>query len=129
MSKKEEQSEQYRRKAYEVSLTRKRCQHNNEVIDWNNEIVEAFKSGWDACVEDLYKNKGFPVDLNGNVVSYEEAMENVEMFNKQMKKEFLDKACEWLENNLARETPIITDGYAHINFGSAIKKFRKAMEE
>ena len=49
MSKKEELSEQYRRKAYEVSPTRKRCQYDNEVIAWNNEIVGAFESGWDAC--------------------------------------------------------------------------------
>ena len=51
MGKKEELSEQYRRKAYEVSPTRKRCQHNNEVIAWNNEIVGAFESGWDASKE------------------------------------------------------------------------------
>ena len=51
MSKKEELSEQYRRKAYEVSPTRKRCQYNNEVIAWNNEIVGAFESGWDASKE------------------------------------------------------------------------------
>lgn len=54
MNKKEELSEQYRRKAYEVSPTRKRCQHNNEVIDWNNEIVEAFKSGWDTAINNLW---------------------------------------------------------------------------
>lgn len=119
MSKKEELSEQYRRKAYEVSPTRLRCQHNNEVIAWNNEIVGAFESGWDACVEDLYKNKGFPVDLNGNVVSYEQAMENVELFNEHMKEEFLDKACEFLET------------YPHMFMGilrsEMIEDFRKAM--
>lgn len=54
MGKKEELSGQYRRKAYEVSPTRKRCQYNNEVIAWNNEIVGAFKSGWDAAIENLW---------------------------------------------------------------------------
>ena len=55
MGKKEELSEQYRRKAYEVSPTRKRCQYNNEVIAWNNEIVGAFESGWDSSKEYFLK--------------------------------------------------------------------------
>lgn len=130
MGKKEELSEQYRRKAYEVSPTRKRCQHNNEVIAWNNEIVGAFESGWDACVEDLYKNKGFPVDLNGNVVSYKQVMKNVELFNKHMKEEFLYKACEWLDGVIYDYMSIQNgnvDTYVDIDDNKFIEDFRKAM--
>ena len=120
MSKKEELSEQYRRKVYEVSPTRKICQHNNEVIAWNNEIVGAFESGWDACVEDLYKNKGFPVDLNGNVVSYKQAMKNVELFNKHMKEEFLYRAAEFMKLYILN--------HDNIDIFEMEEEFRKEME-
>jgi len=49
MNKKEELSEQYRRKVYEDSPNRKRCKYNNELIQWNYEIVDAFEAGWDAA--------------------------------------------------------------------------------
>ena len=67
MSNKEELSEQYRRKVYEVSPTRKRCQHNNEVIDWNNEIVEAFKSGWETAAKEVINQLRQTLSLMSNV--------------------------------------------------------------
>lgn len=67
MGKKEELSEQYRRKAYEVSPTRKRCQHNNEVIAWNNEIVGAFESGWDAAAKEMINQLRQTLSLMSNV--------------------------------------------------------------
>lgn len=95
MSKKEELSEQYRRKAYEVSPTRKRCQHNNEVIAWNNEIVGAFESGWDASKEVVIDKAcewldGVIYDYmsihNGNVDTYVDIDGNkfIEDFRKAM---------------------------------------------
>ena len=88
MSNKEELSEQYRRKAYEVSPTRKRCQHNNEVIDWNNEIVEAFKSGWDAAIEKVIKKacNGFE-DLQKYLTINVELNKLIEGFRNSVEKE------------------------------------------
>lgn len=45
------------------------------------------------------------------------------------KKETIEKACEWLENNLSQEVSVISGGYVHINFENSIKEFRKAMED
>lgn len=42
---------------------------------------------------------------------------------------FIDKACEWLEENLAKETSVIGNGIVTINFRGAIEAFKKAMEE
>ena len=41
----------------------------------------------------------------------------------------INKACEWLENNLSQEVSVISGGYVHINFENSIKEFRKALEE
>lgn len=41
----------------------------------------------------------------------------------------IEKAREWLENNLSQETSVISGGYVHINFEKVIKKFIKYMEE
>lgn len=49
--------------------------------------------------------------------------------SEAMREKLIEKACEWLENNLEREISIITGGYVHINFGSVIKKFREYFKE
>lgn len=41
----------------------------------------------------------------------------------------VDKACEWLKNNLSQKTSVISGGCVHINFDNAIEEFRKAMED
>lgn len=43
-------------------------------------------------------------------------------------KEAVNKACEWLEENLVKETTIIACGSASINFENVIKQFKKAMQ-
>ena len=40
----------------------------------------------------------------------------------------IDKACEWLEENLAKETSLLCSGIVHVNFNSAIRKFKQAMK-
>ena len=42
---------------------------------------------------------------------------------------FIEKACEWLKNNLSQKVSVISSGYVHINFDNAIEEFRKYMEE
>lgn len=94
MNKKEELSEQYRRKAYEVSPTRKRCQHNNEVIAWNNEIVGAFESGWDAALKDLQSR--FP--------KWKKEAPSATTLYVKYKDYYLEvKAVEWLFDLLGKE--------------------------
>lgn len=84
MSKKEEQSEQYRRKVFNDSPTIKRCKHNNEVIAWNNEIIGAFEAGWDAAINKAceflrreYEDIGIRYIRGGNV---EEEIEELRKF-------------------------------------------------
>ena len=83
---------------------------------WKSETERAFEAGYDAGKQE-----------NEHLV-WQISEANFEKGKEIGKKEIIDKACEWLENNLARETPIITGGYAHINFENAIKDFRKYME-
>ena len=45
------------------------------------------------------------------------------------REELIDKACKWLEENLAKETLVIVSGVGTINFENVISKFRKIMEE
>lgn len=48
----------------------------------------------------LYEKKGYPIDLNGNIPSFEETMKDVENYNKYKEDKFIEKACEWLLNNV-----------------------------
>jgi len=41
----------------------------------------------------------------------------------------IDEACEWLENNLAKETAVLYSGIVSIKFNNVIDKLCKAMEE
>lgn len=44
-------------------------------------------------------------------------------------KTLIEKACEWLENNLADKTSVLYSGVVSINFDNVLKDFRKAMEK
>lgn len=48
---------------------------------------------------------------------------------KQGKDDLLNKAVEWLKENLAKETTILACGSVTINFNNVIEKFKKAMED
>ena len=48
---------------------------------------------------------------------------------KAEREQLINKACEWLENNIVKETSIVASGYVSINFNSVIDNFRKYMEE
>ena len=41
---------------------------------------------------------------------------------------FIEKACDWLRNNLVKETSVIASGTVSINFKNAIEEFKKAMK-
>ena len=41
----------------------------------------------------------------------------------------IEKACNWLKDNISKETFIISDGNVSVNFKGVIEAFKKAMEE
>lgn len=41
----------------------------------------------------------------------------------------LDKACKWLEENLAKETGFLYSGVVHVDFNNALRKFKEAMKK
>lgn len=45
----------------------------------------------------LYEKKGYPIDLNGNLPSFEETMKDVEKYNKYKEDKLIDRAAEWLK--------------------------------
>lgn len=50
------------------------------------------------------------------------------VLGKEIKLLFIEKACKWLEENLAKETSLLYSGIVHVNFNSAIRKFKQAMK-
>lgn len=78
----------------------------------------------------LYEKKGYPIDLNGNIPSFEETMKDVEKYNKYKEDKFIEKACKWLKENKVH--PFIgcedccLSGFLTDEF---VEEFRKAMEE
>ena len=47
----------------------------------------------------LYENKGYPIDLNGNLPSFEETMKDVKLYDEYKKKKLIDKACDFIRKN------------------------------
>lgn len=78
----------------------------------------------------LYEKKGYPIDLNGNIPSFEETMKDVEKYNKYKEDKFIEKACNWLKEN--KDHPFIgcedccLSGFLTDEF---VEEFRKAMKE
>ena len=48
----------------------------------------------------LYEKKGYPIDLNGNIPSFEETMKDAEQYVRYKKDKFIEMAWDWIENNL-----------------------------
>ena len=53
----------------------------------------------------LYEKKGYPIDLNGNLPSFEETMKAVEQYNKYKEDKIIDSVCEWLKKLVYQEYP------------------------
>lgn len=51
-----------------------------------------------AIAKYLYEKKGYPIDLNGNIPSFEDTMKDVEKYDNYKKKQFIEKACEFLKS-------------------------------
>jgi len=42
----------------------------------------------------LYEKKGYPIDLNGNLPSFDETMKDAEKYLKYKQDKFIEKACD-----------------------------------
>ena len=47
----------------------------------------------------LYEKKGYPIDLNGNLVSYKETMESANRYINYKKEKFIEKARKYIANH------------------------------
>ena len=47
----------------------------------------------------LYEKKGYPIDINGNLPSFDETMKDAEKYLKYNQDQFINKAIMWLNNN------------------------------
>jgi hypothetical protein len=80
----------------------------------------------------LYENKGYPIDLNGNLPSFEETMKDVELYNEHKKRKLIDKACDFIRKNFKNDyqgkgEPVVRTYYSFVE--SIIEDLTKAMEE
>lgn len=82
-----------------------------------------------TIAEYLYKEKGYPISLNGEIPTFEEIMKDVQTYNDYKAKQWLEKACKWLEQH--QEDYDMYDSWRgdYVNFKSLIIDFRKAMEQ
>jgi len=48
----------------------------------------------------LYEKKGYPIDLNGNLPSFDEAMKDTEKYLKYKQDKFIEKAANFLNYKL-----------------------------
>lgn len=77
----------------------------------------------------LYEKKGYPIDLNGNIPSFEETMKDVEQYNKYKQDKLIEKACEWLENHNDYLRVLDNGKGVRFDMTQCVIDFRKAMEE
>lgn len=73
------------------------------------------------------RDMGFGFDLNGNIETPEECYKRAEKYIEYRKKKLIDKACEFLKDNLANRI-YNRDCYLDTFTELFIEDFRKAME-
>ena len=71
--------------------------------------------------EYLYKEKGYPISLNGEIPTFEETMKAVQAYYAYKEKQWIEKACNWL-----REQKEMIGISFQEDF---IERFKIAMEE
>ena len=62
----------------------------------------------------LYEKKGYSIDLNGNLPSFEETMKDVEEYNKYKEDKFIEKAVSYIQQHWIWNTKIIEDFKNHM---------------
>lgn len=111
----------------------------------NIAVVKAFMAGakWSdehpsqqAMARELSR-LGYTITMNGDIISKEEENEMVKNYVKYQKERLVEKACEWLEENMGTAS-VNAVNYSDVDFaasklvgdkGKFIEQFRKAMEE
>lgn len=81
-----------------------------------------------TIAEYLYKEKGYPISLNGEIPTFEETMKDVQTYNDYKAKQWLEKACKWLLDNAGKYMVVCGGGY-WFNDVELAKDLRKYLEE
>ena len=78
----------------------------------------------------LYEKKGYPIDLNGHLPSFEETMKDVEKYNKYKEDKLIEKARELLARMVWEVTYEDLEGNSvqHYDKMEFIEDFCKAMK-
>lgn len=104
----------------------------------NNAIVESYIAGAEwadnhpdekVIAQYLYEKKGYPIDLNGHLPSFEDTMKDVELYDRYKREKWMDRACEWISDNIRYYThndPLYEE---YIDEERFINDFRKSMKE
>ena len=75
----------------------------------------------------LYEKKGYPIDMNGNLPSFDEAMKDAEKYLKYNQDQFINKACIWLIDRSERFA-INTPAYYYYDYKQAVEDFKNYMK-
>lgn len=78
----------------------------------------------------LYEKKGYPIDLNGHLPSFDETMKDVEKYNAYKEDKFIEKACELLMKMVWDVTYEDLEGNStqHYDKMEFIEKFKNYMK-
>ena len=69
----------------------------------------------------LYEKKGYPIDLNGNLPSFEETMKDAEKYLKYKQDKFIEKAIKFF-------APHIQDNSGGYDRANVIENFKNYMK-
>ena len=93
-----------------------------ECIDWLEKQGESDNNpNYKTISEYLYKEKGYPISLNGEIPTFEETMKDVQTYNSYKEEQLIEKACNWL-----REQKEMIDISFQEDF---IERFKMAMKK
>jgi hypothetical protein len=65
-----------------------------EIAEWADENPDERR-----IAKYLYEKKGYPIDLNGNLPSFDETMKDAEKYLKYKQDKLIEKAYNWLKTN------------------------------
>ena len=74
----------------------------------------------------LYEKKGYPIDMNGNLPSFDETMKDVEKYLKYTQDQFIDKACTWLKDRA--ESFVVNTPLCYYDYKQAVEDFKNYMK-
>lgn len=85
------------------------------------------KPSQQALAKELYR-LGYTITLNGDIIPRAEEEKAMKSYIEYQKSQVIDKACEWLEENINKYLYINTDWNTPQLDYEFLKKFKKAME-